>query len=116
MSNCCLAVVKAKLGTNPDQAVELFASYRQALADRDQAALRLQKTRVYAPMDGVIGPLDVQPGDYVMAGKALFPLVSTDHYVEAYLKEHPGLYDDLEALGRTLDEGAQDRGEPTTWT
>jgi membrane fusion protein, multidrug efflux system len=82
-----LAVVKAKLGTDPDQAVEQFSSYRQALADRDQAALRLQKTRVYAPMDGVIGPLDVQPGDYVMAGKALFPLVSTHHYVEAYLKE-----------------------------
>jgi membrane fusion protein, multidrug efflux system len=82
-----LAVVKAKLGTDPEQPIEQFSSYRQALAERDQAALRLQKTRVYAPMDGVIGPLDVQPGDYVVAGKALFPLVSTYHYVEAYLKE-----------------------------
>jgi membrane fusion protein (multidrug efflux system) len=82
-----LAVVKAKLGTDPDQPVERFSSYRQALAERDQAALRLEKTRVYAPMDGVIGPLAAQPGDMVMAGKALFPLVSTYHYVEAYLKE-----------------------------
>jgi membrane fusion protein (multidrug efflux system) len=38
-------------------------------------------------MNAVIGPLPVQPGDYVVAGKALFPIVSTYHYVEAYLKE-----------------------------
>ncbi|HXH64624.1 MAG TPA: HlyD family secretion protein, partial [Mariprofundaceae bacterium] len=82
-----LAVVKAKLGTDPEQPIEQFSSYRRAVAERDQDALNLQKTRVYAPMDGVVGPLDVQPGDYVAAGKALFPLVSTYHYVEAYLKE-----------------------------
>ena len=38
----------------------------------------------------------------------------------AYLKEHPGLYDDLEALGRTLDEGMHDLiqrgGYPVSWS
>jgi membrane fusion protein, multidrug efflux system len=82
-----LAVVKAKLGANPEQPIEQFSSYRQAVAQRDMAALHLQETRVYAPMNAVIGPLPVQPGDYVVAGKALFPIVSTYHYVEAYLKE-----------------------------
>jgi len=82
-----LAVVQAKLGDNPDKPIEQFASYRQAAAERDQDELRLQKTRVYAPMDGVVGPLEIQPGDYVPEGKSLFALVSTSHYVEANLKE-----------------------------
>ena len=82
-----LAVVKAKLGVAPDKPVEQFASYRQALAERDQAALRLKKTRVYAPMDAVVGPLPVRPGDYVAAGRSLFALVSVHHYVEAHMKE-----------------------------
>jgi membrane fusion protein, multidrug efflux system len=82
-----LAVVQAKLGDDPERPIEQFSSYRQAAAERDQDELRLQKTRVYAPMDAVVGPLEIQPGDYVPAGKALFALVSTSHYVEANLKE-----------------------------
>jgi len=82
-----LAVVKAKLGVNPDKPVEQFSVYRRALAQRDEAALRLKKTRVYAPMDAVVGPLPARPGDYVMAGKSLFALVSVHHYVEAHMKE-----------------------------
>lgn len=82
-----LAVVKAKLGVDPEKPIEQFSSYRQAVAQRDEAALKLSKTRVYASMDGVIGPLKAQPGDYVATGRSLFPLVSTYHYVEAYMKE-----------------------------
>ena len=81
--------VAVKLGYTPDARVLKLTGgeYRQALAERDQAALRLKKTRVYAPMDAVVGPLPVRPGDYVAAGRSLFALVSVHHYVEAHMKE-----------------------------
>lgn len=82
-----LARVKARLGDDPEKPVEQFSSYRQAEAERDQAALRLRKTKIYAPMDSVVGPVDIEPGDVVTQGRALFPLVSVHHYVEANLKE-----------------------------
>jgi len=76
----------AKLGS-PDKPVESYAAYRKAKAARDRAALDLQRTRVRADMDGEIGPLDIEPGDYVEPGRTLFAIVSTDHYVDAHLKE-----------------------------
>lgn len=82
-----LAAVRAKLGEDPQKPVERFSSYRQAAAERDLAELHLQETRVYAPMDAIVGPLPVQPGDFVPQGRALFALMSTRHYVVAHLKE-----------------------------
>lgn len=71
----------------PDRAVESYFRDRRAKADRDQALLQLQRTRVYAESAGVIGPLDVMAGDYVQAGKSLFAVVGEHYYVLAHLKE-----------------------------
>jgi len=82
-----LARVKAKLGDDPEKPAAMFSSYRQAEAERDQAALQLSKTKIYATMAGTVGPVAIEPGDVLTEGRALFPLVSTEYYVEANLKE-----------------------------
>jgi len=70
-----------------DRPVERYAGYRKAKAERDRAALDLEHTQIRAGMNGVIGPLEVEAGDYVLPGKALFAVVAQQHYVEAHLKE-----------------------------
>jgi membrane fusion protein (multidrug efflux system) len=72
---------------SPDRPVEDFSAYHKARAALDRARLDLEHTRVVAGMDGVIGPLDIESGDYVLPGKALFAVVSDQHYIEANLKE-----------------------------
>jgi len=86
-SRQAIDMVRAKLGDDPNKPIDQFSSYQQAVAERDLAALRLKKTAVYAPMDGTIGPLAVQPGDFIPAGRSLFPLVATSYYVQANFKE-----------------------------
>jgi RND family efflux transporter MFP subunit len=64
------------------------ASYQQAIADRDLAALNLQRTQVTAPVNGIISNFDLRPGDYVSTGHAVFALVDTDSLrVDAYFEE-----------------------------
>jgi len=72
---------------SPDRAVESYAGYRKAKAEFDRATLDLERTKVYAGMDGAVGPLEIEAGDYVLPGKALFAVVAPQHYVEAHLKE-----------------------------
>jgi len=86
-SRYAIDMVKAKLGDNPGKPMEQFPNYQQAVAERNLAALRLKKTAVYAPMDGIVGPLTIQPGDFIPAGRSLFPLVATSYYVQANFKE-----------------------------
>jgi RND family efflux transporter MFP subunit len=64
------------------------ASYQQAMADRDLAALNLNRTQVTAPVNGIVTNFDLRPGDYVMTGHAVFALVDTDSLrVDAYFEE-----------------------------
>ena len=64
------------------------ASYRQALADRNLAALNLERTEVKASVDGTVTNVDLRPGDYVAAGKGVFALVDRDTIrVEGYFEE-----------------------------
>jgi len=76
---------------------EAEAAFQQAQADRGVAKLNLDRSRVVAPVNGIITNFDLRPGDYVSAGKAVTALVDTDSlHVDGYFEEtklpeiHPG--------------------------
>jgi membrane fusion protein, multidrug efflux system len=82
------AGILAQLGGEAASAPEQNARYLAAQATRDQAALDLARTEVYAPANGIISNLTLRPGDYVKTGTPIFSLVETDHlWVEANFKE-----------------------------
>jgi membrane fusion protein (multidrug efflux system) len=60
---------------------------RSALAQLDMARLQLGYTEVKATIDGVIGPMDLQVGDFVNPGQQVFSIVSAHPYIEANYKE-----------------------------
>jgi multidrug resistance efflux pump len=73
------------------------AELHQAEANRDLAALNLDRTEIRAPADGIVTNLHLQPGDYVGAGAAVIALVdSASLHVDGYFEEtklahiHPG--------------------------
>ncbi len=67
---------------------EAEATYQQALASRDVAALNLARSQVRAPVNGFVTNFDMRPGDYVDAGKPLFALIDSDSfYVDGYFEE-----------------------------
>lgn len=77
----------AALASRGDEG-QLNAAVQAARARLGLAQLDLEHTRVSAPADGVLGEVDLRPGDYVVAGQALFPLVETGHvWVQANFKE-----------------------------
>jgi len=83
-----LAQTLANLGGNPDVKVDDHPMVRQAMAQRDQAALDLSHTRIVAPEDGITAKVDLRPGQYLQAGQATFALVEMHRlYVEANVKE-----------------------------
>ncbi len=64
------------------------AGYQQALANQGVARLNLERSEIKAPANGVITNLDLNPGDYVGAGKAVMALLDTDSLrVEGYFEE-----------------------------
>jgi multidrug resistance efflux pump len=69
-------------------ATEAGAAYQQAVADRDVARLNLERSTVRAAVNGFVTNFDMRPGDYVDAGKPVFPLVDSDSFhVDAYFEE-----------------------------
>jgi membrane fusion protein (multidrug efflux system) len=78
----------ALLGGKPDIDVESHPSVRQAKAALDRAKLDLSYTLVRAPIDGIVTKVeDLQPGDYILAAKPVFALVSGKIWIEANFKE-----------------------------
>jgi membrane fusion protein, multidrug efflux system len=78
----------ASLDGKPDAALERHPRFLQALAARDQAVLDLERTRVSAPVAGVLSNMKLQPGEYVERGAAKFSLVEDGPlWVEANFKE-----------------------------
>jgi membrane fusion protein, multidrug efflux system len=77
----------AQLGGSPDLPVESYPAYREALAQKDQAAWNLERTVVKAPVEGIVGQDPPVVGDYVRAGTPVFALVGTRPWIEANLKE-----------------------------
>lgn len=73
------------------------ALYQEAEAARDTAALNLRRTEILAPVDGYVTNLDVHPGDFASAGRALLALIDDQSFrVNGYFEEtklpylHPG--------------------------
>src|SRR5262245_4569311 len=64
------------------------ASYQQAIASRDNAALNLKRTEVRASVNGFITNLNLSNGVYAVQGKPVMALIDSDSYrVEAYFEE-----------------------------
>ena len=70
-------------------AQQALSAFQQAQANRDLAELNLQRTEVRAASNGIVSNLDLNPGDYVTAGKAVMALIDTDTLrVEGYFEEN----------------------------
>lgn len=83
-----MAAIEAQLGGDVNKPTEELATYRAALARRDDAALALSRTKVLAPADGVVANVTLRPGDYVNAGTPVFSLAELGHtWIEANFKE-----------------------------
>lgn len=78
----------ASLGGDKNLTPEQYPRYQELLAKRNKAALALERTVVRAPAQGIVSNVDLQPGEYVEAGKPVFSLMSTSGlWIEANLKE-----------------------------
>ena len=79
--------IVASLDGKPEAPVEEHSAYQAARAQRDNAALNLERTTVRAPFSGVLGRKP-QLGDAVAQGAPVVTLIS-DHnvWVEANFKE-----------------------------
>jgi membrane fusion protein (multidrug efflux system) len=78
----------AALGIAVDAPADEAAGVRQVRAARDQAALMLSYTALYAPSAGVIAKRSVEIGQRVQPGQPLMAVVPVhDAYVEANFKE-----------------------------
>lgn len=75
-----LAGIAANLDGKPDAPIEDYPRYRQAVADRDEAARQLAHTVVRAPMSGVATNVpSLQRGQYLASGTSAFSIVADDH-------------------------------------
>ena len=84
-----LASIVANLDGNPDIPIEQHPQYRQAVAQRDEAARQLRDSVVRAPYNGTVTNVPaLEPGMFLPASTAAFNLVDTDQFwVEAQPKE-----------------------------
>jgi membrane fusion protein, multidrug efflux system len=93
-----IANTVAALDGNPNIAINRHPTVRAAQAQLDQARLDLSYATVVAPDDGIVTRVDdLQVGDFVNPGAAVFSLMSSKHiWIEANFREtglthmHPG--------------------------
>ena len=70
------------------QAQSAYADYQAAQAQRDAAQLNLDRTTVRSPINGYVTNLQVQRGDYAIAGSARLAVVDSDSFwVYGYFEE-----------------------------
>ncbi len=80
--------ILAHLGGSIDTPAEAHPDYLRAKANRDDAELNLRRTSIHAPSAGIIGPVRIEVGEFVDAGRPLMPLVIAESpWIEANLKE-----------------------------
>jgi len=83
-----MAAIQAQLGGDINKPTEELAMYRAAVARRDDAALALARTKVFAPAAGVVANVTLRPGDYINTGTPVFSLAEIGHsWIEANFKE-----------------------------
>ncbi|HYX51983.1 MAG TPA: HlyD family secretion protein, partial [Candidatus Limnocylindrales bacterium] len=115
--------------TVPEQIQVTRAKAGAAAADVDRyraavqmAELNLQYTKVYAPVNGVLGKRSVEPGQVIQPGQPLFSIVNLDDlWVTANFKEtqlkamHPGqkVEISIDAYGHTVSGTVESIGGAT---
>ena len=78
----------ATFNGNPDLPVEEHPAFLSASVAYEMAMSQLAKTSVVAPADGIVSNVQLQAGEFVEAGAAVFSLIENGHvWVEANLKE-----------------------------
>ena len=83
-SQAGLKQAQRQLGATGDE----NASVKAAAADVAHAQLNLDYATINAPVDGIVGEVDIRPGAVVAVGTALFPLVDgRNWWVDANFKE-----------------------------
>lgn len=75
------------IGQADAQVKQLEGQVIQAQAQLDQANLNLAWTKVRAPQDGWITKRNVEMGNYVQSGQAIFSIVTPEIWVTANFKE-----------------------------
>jgi multidrug resistance efflux pump len=69
-------------------AVVAQAQYQQAVANRDQAKVNLERTQIRSPVNGWVTNLLAQLGDYATVGRNEISIVDADSFwVDAYFEE-----------------------------
>lgn len=70
-------------------ALSADAAYQQAVANRDQARVNLERTRIRSPVNGYVTNLSVQLGDFVNVGQKSISVVNADSFwVDGYFEEN----------------------------
>jgi membrane fusion protein, multidrug efflux system len=82
-----LAKSKTMLGGAVDTPLKELSGYRVVMAQLAKARLDLSHAEVRAPIDGTIGKMHLQAGDFLNVGQAAMPLVSNSLWVEGNFKE-----------------------------
>ena len=82
-----LAKSRTMLGGAVDTPLANLSGYKVVMAQLAKARLDLSHSEVRAPIDGTIGKMHLQPGDFLNVGQAAMPLVSHAVWVEGNFKE-----------------------------
>jgi RND family efflux transporter, MFP subunit len=82
------AVSAEELQIHETNAVVAQAQLQQALANRDQARVNLDRTQIRTPVNGWVTNLAVQLGDYATVGRSNMSIVDADSFwVDGYFEE-----------------------------
>ncbi|MGB0134052.1 HlyD family secretion protein [Dokdonella sp.] len=82
-----LAKSRTMLGGAVNTPLDKLSGYKVAKAQLAKANLDLSHAEVRAPIDGTVGKMHLQPGDYLTIGQAAMPLVAHSVWVEGNFKE-----------------------------
>jgi len=83
-----LAVTIEDRQTYEANAAAAQALYQQAIVNRDQAKVNLERTEIRSPVNGWVTNLLAQAGDYASVGRSIISIVDADSFwVDAYFEE-----------------------------
>jgi multidrug resistance efflux pump len=83
-----LAVTLEQKQTFAANAAAAEAQHQQAIANREQAKVNLERTEVRSPVNGWVTNLSAQLGDYATVGNNVISVVNADSFwVDAYFEE-----------------------------
>jgi membrane fusion protein (multidrug efflux system) len=82
------AGILAKLGGDPKLPIEAHPIYIAAVARVNRARLNLDRTMLVSRIGGIIAKMNLEPGEYIDDGKAVFAVVQAGKsWIEVNLKE-----------------------------